>query len=287
MRSELSSARTGRPFTRHGGTHSESSHLDMRSTAGRLTDCRADPVGHTIGPWASSRVLVVDRDATSREGLTRALQRHGHEVITPEAGRGLLDQCADSDLLILNLESLDVDGVELCRDIAAAFELPIIATAELGCTVDCVLALQAGADDYVVKPYRFPELMARVDSLMWRVAQAGESEAHPVVTNGPLHIDVHAREVLLLGRLVALTRKEFDLLVLLAEHTGEVVPRAMIMQTIWNDSWSRRTIDTHVSSLRAKLGSSDWIVVVRGVGFKLVRASEVASLPRHIEGFPA
>ena len=129
-----------------------------------------------------------------------------------------------------------------------------------------VLGLQAGADDYVVKPYGFRELMARMAAVMRRARP--QPAVGKVLTRGPLVIDASSREVCLLGRTIDMTRKEFDLLFLLASHPDTVVSRGRIMQQIWGDSWSRRTVDTHVSSLRNKLGGSDWIITIRGVGFR-------------------
>lgn len=273
MQPVLSSGSPQRRVGHHGRIQAGPPYRERRSASGRPAG-EPDPPADTGSRLRSARrVLVADHDAPSRDALVQALRRQGHEVVVADAGHGVLDLCAGSDLLILNLESLDVDGVKMCRDVASTFDLPIIAAAERKCELDCVLALQAGADDYVVKPYRFRELMARIDSLMWRVEQADVCDDRSVVEYGPLRIDVTAREVSVHGKRIALTRKEFDLLVVLAEHAGEVVPRSLIMQSVWGDSWSRRTADTHVSSLRGKLGSSDWIVSVRGVGFKLACAS--------------
>lgn len=173
----------------------------------------------------------------------------------------------DADLVLLDLELPDLDGLEVCRGIRSANDIPIIAVTARGTELDRVLGLQAGADDYVVKPYGFRELMARMDAVMRRARPP--ANAPHVVSRGPLRIDVGSREVSVDGRIVDVTRKEFDLLYLLAAQPDTVIPRKRVIHQVWGDSWSRRTVDTHVSSLRHKLGCSDWIITVRGVGFRL------------------
>jgi DNA-binding response OmpR family regulator len=169
--------------------------------------------------------------------------------------------------VLLDLELPDLDGLEVCRGIRAACDTPVIAVTARGTELDRVLGLQAGADDYVVKPYGFRELMARMDAVMRRSRR--QPHAARVISHGLLRIDANLREVSIDGRCIDVTRKEFDLLYLLASNPNTVIPRKLLMQQVWGDSWSRRTVDTHVSSLRTKLGASSWIITVRGVGFRL------------------
>jgi DNA-binding response OmpR family regulator len=201
------------------------------------------------------------------EALTKGLRRHGHDVENVKTGRDALEAYEECDIILLDLELPDLDGIEVCRQIRAACDVPVIAVTARGTELERVLGLQAGADDYVVKPYGFRELMARMDAVMRRVRP--EPNRAQVVSHGPLRIDATCREVRLGGRAIDITRKEFDLLFLLASHPNTVIPRKRIMQQVWGDSWSRRTVDTHVSSLRNKLGGSDWIITVRGVGFRI------------------
>ncbi|WP_304452793.1 response regulator transcription factor [Nocardiopsis sp. YSL2] len=219
------------------------------------------------GPQAVWRVLVVESGAGGREALVNGLRRCGHEVDCVETGGDALQVCEGHDIILLNLELPDMDGLEVCRGIRALCDVPLIAVISGGTELDRVLGLQAGADDCVVKPYGFRELAARMDAIMRRVHK--QPQAERVVSHGHLNIDASLREVSVGGRGVEVTRKEFDLLYLLASHPGVVISRKRIMQQVWGDSWSRRTVDTHVSSLRGKLGSSDWIVTVRGVGFRI------------------
>ncbi|MGC5031178.1 response regulator transcription factor [Micromonospora sp. DT229] len=212
------------------------------------------------------RVLVVESNVAEAETLARGLRRHGHEVSSVETGVAALQAYDEADIVLLDLELPDLDGLEVCRGIRSACDTPIIAVTARGAELDRVLGLQAGADDYLVKPYGFRELLARMDAVMRRLRS--RSQAARTICHGPLEIDVNARQVRLAGRRVDLTRKEFDLLHLLASHPDTVIPRKRLTLEIWGDSWSRRTVDTHVGTLRSKLGASSWVITVRGVGFR-------------------
>ncbi|MFV0129272.1 response regulator transcription factor [Streptomyces sp. HMX112] len=233
----------------------------------RNSPIRAEPArtahDHTPASW---RILIVESNAAEAETLAHGLRRHGHEVDIVATGRDALHTYRTADLVLLDLELPDLDGLEICRRIRAAGELPLIAVTARGSELDRVLGLQAGADDYLAKPYGFRELMARMEAVMRRACPQ-PSAAATAITCGPLHIDAGTRKVTLDGRPVETTRKEFDMLYLLASHPGTVIPRKELMQRVWGDSWSRRTVDTHVSTLRGKIGAS-WIITVRGVGFR-------------------
>lgn len=226
----------------------------------------------SISPQACSwRVLVVENHSGDAEALARDLRRNGHEVSRVGSGGEALRAFDDADLVLINLDLPDLDGLEVCRRIRAIDDIAVIAVTERGSELDRVLGLQAGADDYLVKPYGFRELMARIEAVMRRMRP--QPKATDVIVHGPLLIDATSREVAVDGRSVDLTRKEFELLHLLASQAGCVISRKQIMALVWENTWSRRTLDTHVSSLRSKLGNSDWIVTVRGVGFRLGQAS--------------
>lgn len=217
------------------------------------------------------RVLVVEQDPGAKEGLTFYLRRRGYDVEPVATGAEALDAHERADLVLLELDLPDLDGLEVCRTIRAASDTPIIAVTSRGTELDTVLGLQAGSDDYLVKPYGFSELVARIEAVMRRVRR-NKTDTKPI-EYGSLRVLPATREVWVNGRRVRLTRKEFDLLYLLASRPEAVVSRKQIMTDVWNYEKvnSSRTIDTHVSSLRNKLGSSRWIVTVRGVGFRLGR----------------
>jgi DNA-binding response OmpR family regulator len=214
---------------------------------------------------------VVEDDDAAAETLIRGLRRHGYDADRVETGTDALKAFRRADLVLLDLELPDLDGLEVCRGIRAASDTPIIAVTERGTELDRVLGLQAGSDDCLDKPFGFRELMARIEAVMRRVRP--RTPGQRIIAHGPLYIDSGAREVSLNDRLIAMTRKEFDLLHLLASQPETVVPRTRIMSEVWNDDWTKtgRTIDTHVNSLRNKLGDSRWIITVRGVGFRLGR----------------
>ncbi|MFJ4717361.1 response regulator transcription factor [Streptomyces sp. NPDC088785] len=213
---------------------------------------------------------MVDHDAGPAETLAAQLRRHGHLPVCARNGASALQAHEDADVVLLDLELPDLDGLEVCRAIRSVSRVPVIIVTDRRSELDCVLGLQAGADDYVTKPYGLRELMARIEAVLrrthWQPGTVSE------VRHGRLHIDVGSREVSVDGRPVTLTRKEFDLLSLLAAHPGTVVSRKQLLKQVWGETWSRRTVDTHVSSLRGKLGDGAWIVTVRGVGFKLGEA---------------
>ncbi|WP_335983932.1 response regulator transcription factor [Streptomyces sp. CA2R106] len=234
--------------------------------AGPVAVPAAGPAPAAPAP-AGQRVLVVDADADRAGSLTAQLRRHGHDPVGVGHGSAALTAYEDVEMVLLDLDLPDLDGLEVCRALRAVSRVPIIIVTSRRSELDCVLGLHAGADDYVTKPYGLRELMARMEAVLRRTRW--EPAAARDIRHGRLHIDVDSREVSVDEEPVALTRKEFDLLYLLASQPDTVIPRKQLLQQVWGDSWSRRTIDTHVSSLRGKLGGSGWVVTVRGVGFRL------------------
>lgn len=219
------------------------------------------------------RILAVDHDLAAASSLAAALRSLAHDVRIATRGSEALTEVQWANLILLELDLPDLDGVEVCRNIRRSCETPIIIVTNRGGEMDRVLGLQSGADDYVVKPYSFPELAARIDAVLHRVR--GESTQHRVLAHRALRLDSVSREVWINGTPVRLTRKEFDLLHLLVAMPDEVFSRERIMSKVWADdsaSSSRsRTIDTHVNALRKKLGHRGWIVTVRGIGFRIGR----------------
>ncbi|MGE7435575.1 response regulator transcription factor [Kitasatospora sp. NPDC001175] len=214
------------------------------------------------------RVLVVEDDATEAETRVRDLRRQGYSARSVDTGAEALMAHQQSDLVLLDLDLPDIDGLEVCRQIREAGDKPIISVTARDTELDRILALQAGADDCVVTSCSPREMTARIRALLRR-AYPRSDPARTIVLD-PLRIDNRTREVRLRGEPVSLTAKEFELLHVLAASPESVLSRKELMARVWDTDWSdsSRTIDTHVSGLRAKLGST-WIITVRGVGYRI------------------
>ena len=215
-------------------------------------------------------LLVEDEDAIASP-LAEGLRREGFDVERVATGSAAL-AAPLPDLVLLDLRLPDMDGTEVCQRLRARSEVPIIVVTAKGEEVDRVVGLELGADDYVVKPFGFRELLARIRAVLRRT-QRGPSSYRLVA--GSLKIDLRARRVALGGRDVELTPKEFDLLALLAADPGAVVSREHVLREVWKTDWfgPTKTIDVHVASLRKKLGDPRWIETVRGVGLRLAPQS--------------
>jgi DNA-binding response OmpR family regulator len=227
------------------------------------------------------RVLVVQSDPVEALTVAGVFRRHGFDISTAANGAAAMVQAGEADLVVLGLELPDFDGLELCRQIRRHFDAPILGIAARGTAIDIIAGLGAGLDAFLVQPYGLRELLARADAILRRVL-IPEGE-HAVVLHGPLRIDARTREVTACGRPLRLTRKEFDLLHLLASQPGTLFSRQRIMSLVWRDDWagSSRTIDTHVSSVRGKIGDPAAITTVRGVGFRIGYQQPVRPAPVH------
>jgi DNA-binding response OmpR family regulator len=216
----------------------------------------------------SVKVLIVEDEDSIAAPLADGLRREGLEVTRVATGEAALT-APEPDLVLLDLRLPDVDGLTVCRRLRERSNVPIIVVTAKGEEVDRVVGLELGADDYIVKPFGFRELLARIRAVMRRVT-ADRNERTKLAV-GPLEIDLRAREARLDRAVLTLTGKEFDLLALLAEEPGSVVARSDILERVWHTSWygGAKTIDVHVASLRRKLGDAGWIQTVRGVGFRL------------------
>jgi DNA-binding response OmpR family regulator len=214
-------------------------------------------------------VLLVATDGRDSNEVSSCLSRHGHRVERVDSGQAALDAYEDADMVLLDLELPDLDGIEVCRTIRSGSVTPLITFTAERSALDQVLSLQAGADDAMVKPLESRELIARIDAVMRRTG--GHARPSSVITHADLTIDPSTRRVAYRGEPVDVTRKEFDLLHLLASCPDRVVSRKELMSRVWADEWATtsRTVDTHISTLRGKLGHGDWIVTVRGVGYRM------------------
>jgi two-component system, OmpR family, response regulator RegX3 len=217
---------------------------------------------------ADVRVLVVEDEDAIAEPLAEGLRREGFEVERVATGGEALE-APEPDVVLLDLRLPDLDGFEVCRQLRARSDVPIIVVSARGEEVDRVVGLELGADDYVVKPFGLRELIARIRAVSRRSRSRGDAAS--VIAVGALRIDPRSRRVSLDGSEVQLTAKEFDLLALLARDPGVVVDRERILRDVWHTTWygSSKTIDVHVAALRKKLGDPAWIETVRGVGLRL------------------
>ena len=222
------------------------------------------PPGHAATPGTGgASVLVVEDDRGIATQLVRGLSRNGYAVEHVTTGGDALSR-ADPDVVLLDLGLPDGDGVDICRRLRQRSGVAIIVVTARGEEPERVLALDAGADDYMVKPFGLAELLARIRAVLRRV--------HPgdgVLRHGPLAVDVRARKVTVAGREVALTPKEFDILECLAADPGRVVSRQEILDSAWDAHWygPTKVLDVHVAALRRKLGVP--IEAAYGRGFRL------------------
>lgn len=217
-------------------------------------------------------VLLVEDDPAISEPLARALGREGYEVRAHGTGKGALNEIDGADLVVLDLGLPDIDGLEVAREIRSQGRpTPILILTARTDEVDMVVGLDAGADDYVTKPFRLAELLARVRALLRRsVGDVSEGE----ISAQDVTIDVSAHRSFVGSRELHLTAKEFELLRVLVREAGNVVEREALMREVWGSdpSGSTKTLDMHVSWLRRKLGddagSPRYITTVRGMGFR-------------------
>jgi two-component system response regulator RegX3 len=218
------------------------------------------------------RLLVVEDDVTIAEPLRKGLQREGFDVELVGTGSEALAAAAACDLVLLDLGLPDLDGRVVCRHLRERSRVPIIVLTARSEEIDRVSLLESGADDYVVKPFGFRELVARIRAVLRRSGSDERERADTApIDVGLLHIDVRARSVSFDGAPVALTPKEHDLLAYLARDPGAALTREKIMADVWDENWwgSTKTLDVHIASLRKKL-APEIIETVRGVGFRLV-----------------
>jgi DNA-binding response OmpR family regulator len=216
-------------------------------------------------------ILLVEDDDRVAAALRPALHRHGMTTTRLARGRGVAEHLAGVDVVLLDLGLPDVDGVDVCRDIRSRSDVPVIVVSARGEVDDRIQGLDCGADDYLVKPFDTGELLARMHAVLRRRAPASAPGEPEAVTVADVRIDLGRHEVLVAGRQVVLTRKEFQVLALLATARGAVCPRGRIVAEVWGRSWpgANRTLDVHVATLRTKLGRPDLVQTVRGVGYRL------------------
>src|SRR5690554_1783661 len=226
-----------------------------------------------------TNVLLVEDDPAIAEPLARALTREGYDVRAHGTGQGAIDNSAGMDLIVLDLGLPDMDGLDVARWIRSqGMSTPILVLTARADEVDLVVGLDAGADDYVTKPFRLAELLARVRALLRRTH--GEAAEDEELRAQDVRVDVAAHRAFQGERELHLTTKEFDLLRVLVGNAGSVVVRDTLMRDVWGSDpvGSTKTLDMHVSWLRRKLGDDAndprYITTVRGIGFRFETSGE-------------
>ena len=221
-----------------------------------------------------TRILVAEDDLEIASPLVRALQGAGYSVALVTDGLSALEKAKTTkpDMIVLDLGLPNMDGLDVCRNLRAQkFEMPILILTARTSELDLVVGLDAGADDYVVKPFKSSELLARLRALLRRV------EGHEVtelIGNG-IVLNTEARTCISNEIEIALTSTEYQLLELLMRNSGRVVSRQQILRDVWNTDWSgtSKNLDMHVSALRRKLATEgEHISTIRGLGFRFDRS---------------
>ena len=222
----------------------------------------------------AERILVVDDDQDILKILTDNLELDGHEVATASTGKEALAllEAFKPSLVVLDLGLPDIDGIQVCRALRQKSAVPIIILTARDRVADKVLGLESGADDYLVKPFDYLELAARIRACLRRGSPHFESAE--TIKAGEFRIDINRYEVWKGDHKIDLTRREFNLLLLLVSNAGKALSRAHIRQTLWQGGdlyKDSRAIDVHVQHLRAKLGDSShepgYIITVPGIGY--------------------
>jgi two-component system response regulator RegX3 len=224
------------------------------------------------------RVLIVEDDASVAAGILDGLAGASFESRHVETGQAALDAMTSfsPDIVLLDLGLPDMEGNDVCRIIRTTSTTPIIVVSARDDEIDRVIALEMGADDYLVKPFGMRELIARIRAVSRRTQGSGVGQSLGTLPAqnerllGGLTINLRTQTVALDGEEIHLTPTEFDLLVHLSTDAGAVYKRADILRDVWQTTWygTTKTLDAHIAAIRRKLGNPGWIESVRGVGFR-------------------
>lgn len=235
-------------------------------------------------------VLVVEDEPSFVEALTLGLSREGFRVEVATDGLDALQRfdTVRPDLVLLDVMLPKISGIDVCRQLRKRSAVPIIMVTAKGAEIDTVVGLEVGADDYVTKPFRIRELVARMRAVMRRAGDAAPAassaaSSDEAITGGPVSLDPVAHTVTVNGLLVSLPLKEFELLQLLLANVGRVLPRELLIDRIWGTDYvgDTKTLDVHIKRLRSKVepdpANPVWISTIRGLGYKFERATVVTS----------
>lgn len=231
---------------------------------------------------ATAKILIVEDEDSFVEALRVGLQREGFLIDIARDGGEAIDRfdAFDPDLVLLDVMLPKISGIDVCREIRTRSKVPIIMVTAKGEEIDTVVGLEVGADDYVTKPYRLRELVARMRSLLRRSNWSEETEALDeglLLEVGDVRVDTDRHEVTVRGSSVDLPLKEFDLLTLLVENAGRVLTRDVLIDRVWGSDYvgDTKTLDVHIKRLRSKIetdpSSPERIVTIRGLGYKYAR----------------
>lgn len=222
-----------------------------------------------------TKILVVEDEASFSDALSYVLTKEGYEVVVADTGDGaiaIFDKVG-ADLVLLDLMLPGLSGTEVCRQLRARSNVPIIMLTAKDTEVDKVVGLELGADDYVTKPYSKAELIARIKAVLRRQSDLPES-IDPVLVAGPVRIDVERHQVNVNNESISLPLKEFELLEFLVRNSGRVLTRAQLIDRVWGSDYfgDTKTLDVHVKRLRAKIETDPanpvFIQTIRGLGYK-------------------
>ncbi|MDQ1534935.1 MAG: two-component system, OmpR family, response regulator MtrA [Actinomycetota bacterium] len=219
-------------------------------------------------------IVVADDESNIADLVDLYLSREGYRVLQAATGQQAIDAVERSRprLLVLDVGLPDIDGLEVCRRLRRTSSIPVIFLTARDGEVDRILCLELGADDYMTKPFSPAELVARVKAVLRRVDGGAAAE---IVQAGRVAIDLGRREVRVDDTVVEFTTKEFELLRFLAERPGLALSRQQILDGVWGYDWfgDARTVDVHIAQVRKKVGDSVPITTVRGLGYRLDRAT--------------
>jgi DNA-binding response OmpR family regulator len=227
-------------------------------------------------PNGSTRILLVDDEHSIQTLLSYPLRKDGYHVTSAQDGREALQRFEEArfDLVILDLMLPKLDGVQVCREMRARSQVPIIMLTAKGSETDKVAGLEVGADDYITKPFSMREFRSRVKAALRRSRMAGEPPDEEAIDHGELKIDPGRRMVTLRDEEIRVTYVEFEILGALARSPGRVLSRETLLEHVWGDSEYRdpRTVDVHIRHLREKLETDpkepEFLFTVRGVGYR-------------------
>ena len=231
-------------------------------------------------------VLVVEDEEAFVDALTVGLRKEGFRVEVARDGAEALTRFDElsPDLVLLDLMLPRISGIDVCRELRRRSQVPIIMVTAKSSEIDTVVGLEVGADDYVTKPYRMRELVARMRAVLRRrvAAATGDPDGRSPLVAGDVAVDPERHEVTVRGEPVTLTLKEFELLTLLVENAGRVLPRDTLIDRVWGSDYvgDTKNLDVHIKRLRAKIetdpGQPVLIVTIRGLGYKFDAPRAVA-----------